>query len=534
MRTRALAAVLLLSMAVAAFAMPAAADNEGLPSVPTSIKNMVHVANVPNLGGNALDFFERTFANGGVKRYAVAATQGNGFDILDVTDPSHPATVGQYLLPDDDPAKVQQSSAGSNFHAWVSVNPRRNIVALTTEEGVAGAPVGRTVRHGGTVGIQFVDISDVTNPKPLGKVDGIDGPHTVRMIGDNHAYTSMSTYIVDYSDPMKPVAVKRSVEGHEFYEDPNIPNRMYVGMATSLGRWGVFDVSAPGTPAKVMDQPDTKITAAHEVYPSPDSSYVGVSDFTSGQLDTTCPGGGVHFWDISGERAEGATLTAPRKLGVWHAPFTGAAPDGNTAAPNYGSCTLHSWQPQLERPLALAGLYTAGTYVFDPSTPTKTGGAYTEYSGTRGKTTWGNTLGNVRDAADYVNAAQWLPFDLANPEHERYVFVNGTGRGLDVYRYTGPMPAKEARLTVEQASGNAVAGTLDRYAVLTSTGMRNLPLAGKTLDVSAAGQTVSVTTAADGSFVAPLSLPAGATDVTVRWAGDATYAPVQITHTVNG
>jgi hypothetical protein len=533
MRTRILIAVTVLSV-LGALSAPASAHNEGIPSAPTSIKNMEHVQNVPNLSGNALDFFERKLTDGTIKRYAVAATQGNGFDILDVTEPAHPATVGRYLLPGNDPNKISQSSAGSNFHAWVSVNPVRNIVALTIEEGVNGVPAGHALRHNGSVGIQFVDISDVTNPKPLGKIDGLDGPHTVRMIGDNYAYTSLNTYVVDYTDPMNPKYTKKGIEGHEFYEDPNIPGRMYVGLAASaVGKWGTFNISSPGDPAKIGDLSDTRIVAAHEVYPAPDSSYVGVSDFTTGQSDASCPGGGLYFYDISGKRVSGASVSNPAKLGLWHAPFTGLAPDGTQSTPNYASCALHSWQHQPERSLAVAGLYAGGTWVFDPSGPTKTGGAYAEYTGVRGKTSWGNTLANVRDAADYVNATQWLPFDMATPDQERLIYVNGWGRGLDVYRYTGPLPAKQSRVTVDsQTTGGAVTGTLERFAVLTYQGWRNLPLADKTVQVTAGGQTVTAVTRADGSFAAPIALGAGANSVTVRWAGDDRFAPSEATRTV--
>ncbi|HYH27321.1 MAG TPA: hypothetical protein VEA19_00930, partial [Actinomycetota bacterium] len=211
----------------------------------------------------------------------------------------------------------------------------------------------------------------------------------------------------------------------------------------------------------------------------------------------------------------GASMTNPIKMGVYYVPFTGA---GTPTGPNYGSCTMHSWQMQLERQLALGGMYQAGTWVLDPSKARlQSGGQYTEFLGT----TWGNTLGNNRDAADYVNATQWLPFDLANPDHEKLVFVSGSVRGLDIYRFTGTMPKKEARLRVNgSAAGGTVTGKLERYAILTSTGFKNLPLAGKTVEVSSGGKSVQVSTEADGTFSAPLALPAGANAVQVIWAGD--------------
>lgn len=496
----------------------AQAHNEGIPSVPLSQTNITHVQNIPNLSGNALDFFERKLDDGTRKRYAVAATQGNGFDILDVTEPAHPTTVGRYVGP------------GTNYHAWVTVNPRRNIVALTIED-----PGGRALRHSGAAGIQFVDISDVTNPVELGRVDGVGGPHTVRMIGDNHAYTSLDTWIVDYTDPMEPQARRApEIQGHEFYEDPNHPGRGYAGMATSVGSFGIMDLTDPANPTVPHQFPDLKISAAHEVFPAPDSSFVGVADFRTGLFETACPGGGIHFYDISGKYEPGASLSNPKKMGTWFAPFTGASSDPTSTQPNYASCTMHSWQMHPERMLALGGLYAGGTWVFDPSSPTAAGGAYTEFDGgARGETTWGNTLANVRDAADFVNATQWLPFDLEDEDDERLIFTNGWERGVDVYRYEGDLPKKLSRLQVSAtADGGTVTGTLDRYAVLTYEGWKNLPLAGETIQVSVGGQTVQAVTDADGSFSASLALPDGTHTVTAGWEGDDRFAENEVTTAV--
>ena len=197
---------------------------------------------------------------------------------------------------------------------------------------------------------------------------------------------------------------------------------------------------------------------------------------------------------------------------------------------------MHSWQSQTERMVGLVGMYQGGTWVLDFSSATQPGGAYTEWDANaagRGKTTWGNTLGHNRDATDYVNATQWLPFDLANPADERMVFTNGSVRGLDTYDYTGTLPKKMSRLNVNaSAPGGVISGKLDRYAVLTYQGWVNKPLAEKTVDVTAGGTTVQVTTAADGSFSANLGLGAGSHQVTVSWAGDDRFAAESRTGTV--
>lgn len=528
------AAVALLLAVLGASAMPAGAQNAPsvLPSAPQEIVGVEHVYNVPNTSANSLAFFARSQPDGTERWYLVVATVGNGFDILDVTDPETPQTVGRYILgedPAEDPeGAIMRSSLGHNFHPWVDVNPERMIVSLTIED-VSGS----ALRHNGGQGIIFVDIGDVTNPRPLGTVpnNNLGGAHTNKMIGDHCVYTSIPTWIVDYSDPMNPTAKQiPGFDGHEFFEDPNVPNRTYMGDRVT-GRWGILDTSDCLNPVFISKTNDaSSLGTAHEVYPAPDSSFVGVADFTSaGQLQTQCPGGAVHFYDISGKYVPGASVESPRKMDArYFAPFEGALSFSQGA--NHGSCTMHSWRPDLERMLGLGGLYMGGTFVFDYAGPTVAGGGVVpEYD----ETTWGNTKGLVRDVADYVNAAQWLPFDLTNSAHERLFYVAGSARGVDVYRSTGPLPKKLARLQVNSsASGGVVTGTLDRYARLTATGYENFPLAGEPVDVTVGGVTTTVVTADDGSFSADLGLDPGTHQVTVTWTGDDTFRGETATATV--
>ena len=483
-------------------------------------------ANASNLAGNSLDFFERRLPDGSFKRYAVAAAHGNGFDIIDVTTPTDPQTVGRYV----------NDGIGVYYHPWVQVNPTRNIVAISMEDPALSPD------HGFSNGVEFIDISDVTNPVQLGKVSGVGGPHTIRMIGDNHVYTTLPTFIIDYTDPRNPVNLgQNAICGHEWFPDPNIPNRAYVGVCGAVGKWAIADISDPAKPVLIHEERDLKIEFAHEVYPAPDSSFVAVADFRGGgQTWMKCPGGGIHFYDISGKYIAGASLTTPKKMGVWHAPFTGAAPvDPSTVnpnVPNWGSCTMHSFQFQPERSIITAGIYTGGTWVMDPAAATAPGGPYTEYSGNPGiglgPTTWGNTKGNFIAEGDFVNASQWLPFDI--PAATDHLYTNGLIRGVDVLHYAGPMPSKLSRLTIQaSASGGVVRGVLDRYAVQTYQGWTNKPLEGKTVEIRAGGTTVTATTGPDGSFSANLGLSAGAHDVTVTWAGDEEFETASLTRQVS-
>jgi hypothetical protein len=470
------------------------------------------------------------------------ATHNLGFDIIDITDPAEPSTVGRYATP------------GANYHSWISINPTRKLAAYSIES------PGVAVSHGGSNGVEFVDISDVTAPTLLGEVSGLgsggapgNGPHTIRWIDARYLYTTLPTHILDVADPADPKDLDtvtvggRPLCGHEFYPDPNIPHRTYVGFCAGPGapKWGILDTTDPAKPTLISQVQDNDIVNGHEVYPSPDGSFVGVTDYrvgpATGYTYLQCPGGGIHFYDISGRYISGASLTDPKKMGVWFAPFKTLNPqaDGSSTNPNWGSCTTHSWQMQLERDIFAAGLYTAGSWVGDPTAATKkSGGLYTEWGGTPGRglgpTTWGNTTGNFFAEGDFVNASQWLPFDVpSDPDAGKYLFTNGLVRGFDILKYTGPLPKKLARLTVSAAApGGVVSGVLDRYAVLTYLGWQNKPLAGMTLEVSSGGVTRTVTTGDDGSFSANLGLAAGSHPVTVSWAGDDTFQVTSVTQNV--
>ncbi len=525
-----------------------------IPSTGTVSHHDVHSdsgGNAFNVGGNALDFFERRLSDGTLKRYAVAAAHGNGFDIVDISDPLKPSTVSRYVSP------------GVNYHPWVQVNGERNIVALSIEE------QGKSVGHGMTPGVEFVDISDIEAPVLLGtaetapvpgkRLGGVsspatDGPHTIRMIGDNYVYTTLPTHIIDYTNPRNPVDLGLKgipglglLCGHEFYPDPNNPDLTYVGFCSAAGdgKWGILNTSDPANPTLVLEHRDRDIEFAHEAYPAPDSSFVAVADFRAGangtgQTYVRCPGGGLHFYDISGKYKPGASLTNPIKMGTWFAPYTGAAtepvPAPPTTNPNFGPCNLHSFHIQPERLLITVGLYMGGTWVVDPRAATLTsGGEYTEYSHNPGRglgpTTWGNTLGNYIADGDLVNASQWLPFDISVAKDHYY--ANGLIRGVDVMHFEGAVPKKVSRLRVsDSATGGSVSGALDRYAVLTADGWVNKPLAGKTVEIRSGGTTLTTTTGADGSFSADLGLSAGTHNVTVTWAGDDEFETVAVTSQV--
>ncbi|HEV3475188.1 MAG TPA: hypothetical protein VG602_07470, partial [Actinomycetota bacterium] len=498
------------------FSGPASAVIPGVGVI--SKKNMEWKWNNEKTVGSDIEFFERKQADGSVRRYAVAGDIGHGFDIYDITNPDMPTLAGVYVSP------------GLQWQGDVQVNPRRNIVSFATDN------LGASLAHGGGIGIELVDITNIASPQRLGVVSNVGGAHNSTIINDQYIYTALPTHIIDYSDPRNPKNLGQVpfICGHDLTVDPNRPDRLY-SACSSGNKWQIVDISDPATPKLIADVKDTQISIAHQADPAPDSSFVIVSDERGGGISHhRCPGGGGHVYDISGKYVAGASETTPKKMGVYFAPFTGTSSGGSSG--QWANCTMHNFTFQAERFAFSVGWYSAGSFVADLQEATKTsGGLYQEYAGpdasVPGKTTWGNTLGNILLEGDEVWSTKWTRFD--DPLYDRYLFTNGLTRGVDTLKYTGPLPLKVARLTVDgQAPGGVVSGVLDRYAVWTYEGWVNKPLAGKTLQITAGGTTVEATTGADGSFSAATGLLPGTYEVTVTWPGDQDYQPATVTRQI--
>lgn len=510
-----------LTLAALAVAVSGAVQaNAVIPGVGViSKKNVEWVFNNVQAVGSDLEFLERKQQDGSLKRYAITGAIGSGFNIIDITNPAMPLQVGAY----------------ASVHAYqgdVQINPRRNIVVLSTD-------LSGSAAHSGGSGIELVDITNLTTPARLGVVSNVEGAHNSTIIDDNYIYTVGPTYIVDYSDPRNPKNLGKPpvwfCGGHDITVDPNMQNVIYA--ACGSNRFQIIDVSSPATPTLISEVKDTKISIAHQADPSPDSSLLFVTDERGGGISNeSAPGGGLFIYDISGKYTNGeASLAKPVKIGYWVAPFSG--PFGNdTTAGQWGNVTSHVGTFQAERFLVSIGWYTMGSWVVDLGGPLAEGGLYNEWSGNQfgqGPTTWGNTTGNILLEGDEVWSTKWTRFD--DPLYDRYMFTNGLTRGVDTLRYTGPMPKKVARLTVDgDATGGVVTGVLDRYAVWTYRGWENRPLAGKTVTVSSGSSSATVTTGADGSFSAALGLGPGESQVTVTWEdSDGVYQTATTTRTVS-
>ena len=503
------------------WALAAGPSGAVIPAVGAiSKKNMEWVFNVPSGVGADIEFYETKLGDGTLKRYAIYTSMANGFNIVDITNPTLPVLTGVFVDP------------GLNWQGDVQVDPVRKIVVLATQ-----GP-GATVGHGGSDGLAFVSIENPAMPTLLGVANGLGGAaHNSTIIGDNVVYTTGGAQMVDYTNPAAPTvaAIPGMCGGHDITVDPNNPDIAFNACGSTNTE--VWDVSNPRLPVKISTIRDTKISIAHQADPSPDSKLLYITDERGGGLtNTSAPGGGIHVWDISGKYKEGASLENPIKVGAWWPPFNGVA-TSPTSSGVWGNLTAHNMTFQAERFLLSVGWYTMGTWVADLQFPTNNTGPYQEWSGTHpnngGPTTWGNTQGNFLPEGAETWSSKWTRFD--DPVFDRYIFTSDISRGMDVFRYTGAMPQKVARLSVSDAATEGdVTGVLDRYAVWTYEGFVNRPLAGKTLTVKVdGGASVEAVSAADGSFSADLNLAPGTHDVTVTWSdASGVYQTTSVSQTI--
>lgn len=507
-------------------AQPAGAVIPGVGVV--SRQNMDWVWNYEAAAGSDIEFYEVKEEDGSFSRYAIYGSMGNGFNVVDITDPALPVFTGAFVDP------------GVNWQGDIQVNPRRDLVVFSTE-----GSIGRTASHGGGDGLAFVDISNPAMPTLLGTADGVDGAaHNATIISDEIVYTLSPVYIVDYTDPADPVEIGRAQDtsfsppklmcnGHDITVDPNRTHIIY--NACGSRHTEIWDVSDPRNPRFISEIRNSVRYIAHQADPNLDSSLLFVTDEYGGGTGTgPTPGGGVHVYDISGKYVEGASLQNPQKVGHWVAPFYGLTGSAS-AGGQWGNMTAHNMTFQAERNLLSIAWYTMGSFVTDMSGPTVEDGLYDEYQGDGygGPTTWGNTQGNILLEGAETWSTKWTRFD--DSLYDDYLFTSDITRGFDVLEYTGPMPKKQARLSVDGvATAGDVTGVLDRYAVWTYEGWVNKPLAGKVLTVSVAGgPSVTTTAAEDGSFSADLNLAAGTHEVTVTWTDDEeVYDTAEVTRTV--
>jgi hypothetical protein len=396
--------------------------------------------------------------------YAFAGTLRNGLQIVDITDPANATPVTVYdckisqgdvqIFAQGDRVLATYTADGSFGAAGVASQCGQDVIAL-------GVPL--TNNSAGTV---LVDITDPAAPKTVGFAPVARGSHnmTVHPSG-NYMYNSNSDLITstqpaidifDIRDPANPKLVQRFAipfqpsslgsESHDitFNEDGT---RAY---SAALSQHLILDTTNAEQPKIVTQIIDPTVELSHGADPitltrkdGTERTLLLVSDEHAGAATGThCPGGGVHFYDITGELEK-----SPKKLGVWYI--------GETK-PSTATCTAHVFRMHGDQGLFTIAWYDQGVRVVDVQ-------GVANYNSPIPFVVSGDGAG-IREIGRYTfdDHNTWsFKTNAIGTDGSFFGFGNDLGRGLDVYKFTGldrTVPALVPTELLPSADGTEEAG----------------------------------------------------------------------------
>lgn len=423
-------------------------------------KGMKAVANLPyeKTGATSMAGSDIEFGRIGGRDYAFSGTLRNGLQIVDITTPTRPKRVAVYDC---------QISQGD-----VQVFKQgRRVLATYTADGTIGA-VGEKSRCATDLGLKAADagtvLVDVTNPaapKTLGFAPVARGSHnmTVHPSGrylynsnsDLITSTNPSIVIFDIADPTKPkqvadykipfVPASLGSESHDITFSAD-GKRAY---SAALSQTLVLDTTNPVAPKQISQILDPAVQVSHGADPITLTRKDGtkrtlllVSDEQAGAATgTNCPGGGVHFYDITGELEK-----APKKIGVW---FIGEK------KPSAATCTAHVFRMHDKQGIFTIAWYDQGVRVVDVQ-------GLADFAGPVPFVVSGDGSG-IKEIGAYVFADSntWsFKTNKIAKDGSFFGYGNDLGRGLDVYRFEG------LGRTVPALTPTELKATTDRAEVL--------------------------------------------------------------------
>ncbi len=417
-----------------------------------------HVANLqyaPLAGNRDQLGSDIEFLKLGGKEYALAGTLRNGMQIVDITDPTQPVLAGTYECPvtqGDIQVFRQGSRVLATYTADAAVAPTDNQGKRSelNEQRFNTQCVSEVIEQqpdftGNELGTFLVDVTDPTTPTTVSFIPIKEGSHnqTVHPSGD-YLYNSNSDLlglgglpevtIHDISDPaaprlvqnfrFPPVPTSLGTESHDIFFN-RTGTRAYVAALSSTL---ILDTSDPEAPRIVEQLVDPSIELVHQSdlvsLPRQDGSVrdlLVITDEQAGAVaNPTCPGGGLHVYDITGDLE-----TKPAKLGTWFIPSTARPEPG-------GACTSHVLRMYPDQQLMTIAWYDQGVRTLDIS-------GLAEFKGSPSTVARGDGVG-MKEVGSFVfpDSDTWsFKTNRIGPDGSFFGYGNDIFRGLDVYRFDG-------------------------------------------------------------------------------------------------
>ena len=430
--------------------------------------NMTYVKNIPYEARNqeTPNFgTDQEFTRIGGKSYGIFGSYNNGMHIVDVSKPASAKLAGVY------DCGITQG----DVQIFRQADERRRVFATYTSD-TFGDGTSTCYREAEALGFDAVDeetsegkngtfIVDVTNPKAPKTVSFVEveqGSHnmTVHPSG-NWLYNSNSDLItsfepaIEYFDisnvraPVKagelalPPRPGLGTESHDISFSTD-GTRAY---SAALSQGVIIDTTDPGAPELITSFLDPAINVWHQMEDITigDRQFLVAEDeFAGAAGGPACPSGGVHVYDITGDK-----VANPEKVGYWNIDDVGAEADPLL------SCTAHVFQLHEDAQVMTIAYYTGGVRVVD-------------LAGLDGFSLGANNpAGGMKQIGFYQleDADSWSAKTTRVKRGEPfYVYGNDISRGLDIYRFDWEAEESESRgqwLTPAQVLQRTVRMTAD-------------------------------------------------------------------------
>jgi putative cell wall-binding protein len=435
------------------------AGSDGSDGTPVD-NNDPEGAEVPDGAEGEVD--ERRF---GERDFAVAGSYDNGMQIIDITDPEAPEIASVYdcgVLQGD--VQIFERD-GRTYATYTSENTSRIVIESRCVQDAVdrGDVVFEDANGNGEIagsekspsyGTYIADITDPYAPTSAGFIPVIEGSHngSVHPSGE-YFYNSDSALINDVTPQIQVYDIRdfdriERVATVDLIPLPGLGTSSHDitfnadgtrGYSAALSQNVILDTTDPASPVMLTTFSDPAIETEHQsnVMTLTDSEgaereiLVSEDELIGAIEGNTCPGGGVHFYDITGEKAAdplgnkiGAFFIPEMRLVGPAVPLTGIDLIEDEFGES-GTCTAHVFALYPEQGLMTIAWYNAGTRVVDISALADAG--------------TNPAAMPVRECgfAYFENSDTWsAKTNRIDEDGSFYLYANDIIRGLDVFEYT--------------------------------------------------------------------------------------------------
>ena len=428
-----------LLVVAACFFVPASAVAQEEPPGDHS-PNMTYVKNIPYeaRNGDVPNFgTDQEFTKIGGKQYGLFGSYRNGMHIVDVTKPASAKVVGIYdcgITQGDVQIFRQKDERGKVFATYTSDTYGDGTSTCYLDAERLGFDAINDETAAGKNGTFIVDVTKPSSPQDrlvrpgragLAQHDRAPERQLALQLelGPDHLVRARDR-VLRHLGPARSASRRASWRcrrgrasgrSRTTSRSPTTATRAY---SAALSQGVIIDTTDPGAPEIITSFLDPAINVWHQmedVTVGDRQFLIAEDEFAGAAGGPVCPSGGVHVYDITGDK-----VANPEKVGYWNIDDVGAEADP------LATCTAHVFQLHEDAQVMTIAYYTGGVRVVDFSDLA---------SISLGEN---NPAGGMKQIGYYQleDADSWSAKTTAIERGEPfYVYGNDMARGLDIYQF---------------------------------------------------------------------------------------------------